>query len=998
MSTQKKQSRRFFAGIVLTALVVSSCGTQEDSRTRNLLDSQGYEVPSAHAYESIYSNPSGSNYRMAGAQQSAYATLGPHATYGKAGASAASRPSPIYEYEVPTKGGGTKKVAGKPTGAMKASFTSMFSLGSMGGAFAASLAISGIGMGLAALGAPSWLTALFGMGGNEEVMAALRAIQETLKQMNEKLDYIMKSVDAINANVSDLQGAISALSASVCKSELAAQETSFNQTIDIVQSNWNSLFVGNKYKNQQTSQFTSEQRAFYESIHKALAGEQMQNSLAIIEGTLMGRMGKPGLISQIQKCTLTENRFLTTRHTNQWNALVSSYILLQAQAMQLLTWDEMYTSSIATPVKEPSATVINNLNAQFQAAAQREGFLVSMQIPEGQMLDTVTNKMWKMGPDGSKNVALIDALKGCIAETDANNYAPLVSWEGTRTVELNKCVASKTEADKPTGDPLDLDPSSRLDNRKVDAFDWRIPSAYELVNPVDIRKDPIYKAGGQPGTIGILDGGNNVTNTPFGDWTAKICGPNRNINCPTPSDYIVALGGAQWLSQNDRETIAPIGIVWTNSTFGETGETNTRIGYDNAHAQFNNNTLPNSDLAKGWHGFSTDQMIYVNPAGPTATTPLCGVLQPFTYCKNHTPLAPISSDQAQNKRFCSRITTKILRGDGKETFTMPFFSEVNVVNFGAPATTSGVAKFRIGFSSSFPLPANYRLSQPGEVAQYFANRRGVNNTSFACATELFSRKYIEPVFTRLPQTASALWVRNLLNDEVYYSITSESAGTKNISSFLPAVEPPTVTLMAQNGRVNVSSRSPSASYDLMCLVDPTTPPLTPADIVVNGTPCPSTDLVLGVGAHQVFAVASRNISVNQQAQTLFSSMKVIDFVVPEKVSAAPAQNGSSTSTEVVRDLSLPAANEAPASSIFTSPQQSAKVSSYSLAMLAKRAKLKIQPGSKLKAVVAAKSKNVCQASSAAVVGLAVGKCTVTITATSPAGAKKSKSLTISVKQ
>ncbi len=997
MGTQKKQSRRFFAAIVLTALVASSCGTQEDSRTRNLLDSQGYEVPSAHAYESIYSNPSSGNYRMAGAQESAYATLGPHSTYGKAGSSAASRPSPVYEYEVPAKGGGTTKVAGKPTGAMKASFTSMFSLGSMGGAFAASLAISGIGMGLAALGAPSWLTALFGMGGNEEVMAALRAIQETLKQMNEKLDYIMKSVDAINANVSDLQGAISALSASVCKSELAAQETSFNQAIDIVQSNWNSLFVANKYKNLQTVQFTSEQRAFYESVHKALAGEQMQNSLAIIEGTLMGRMGKPGLISQIQKCTLTENRFLTTRHTNQWNALVSSYILLQAQAMQLLTWDEMYTSSIATPVKEPSATVINNLNAQFQAAAQREGFLVSMQIPEGQMLDTVTNKMWKMGPDGSKNVALIDALKGCIAETDANNYAPLVSWDGTRTVELNKCVASKTEADKPTGDPLDLDPSSRLDNRKVDAFDWRIPSAYELVNPVDERKDPIYKAGGQPGTLGILDAGNNVTNTPFGSWSAKICGPNRNINCPTPSDYIVALGGAQWLSQNDNETIAPIGIVWTNSTLGETGETNTRSGYDNAHVQFNDTTLANSELAKGWNGVSINQVAYVNPDGPTARNPLCGKFIDIS-CSGATALPLISNDNTKNLNFCSRVTTKILRDDAKETFTMPYFSEVNVVNFGAPATTSGLAKFKTAHSTTFPLPANYRLSQPGEVAQYFTNRRGVNNTSFACAKALGTIKFFEPVFTQLPQTASALWVRNLLNDEVYYSITSESSSTKNISSFLPAVEPPTVTLMAQNGRVNVSSRSPSANYDLMCLVDPTTLPLTPADIVVNGTPCPSTDLVLGAGAHQVFAVASRNISVNQQAQTLFSSMKVIDFMVPEKVSAPPVQNGSSASTEVVRDLSLSAANEAPASGVFTSPQQSAKVASYSLAMLAKRAKLKIQPGSKLKATVAAKSKKVCQASSTAVAGLAVGKCTLTITATSSAGSSKSKLLTISVKQ
>ena len=914
-----------------------------------------------------------------------------------------SRPSPIYEYEVPAKGGGTSKVSGKPTGAVKTSFSSVFSLGGMGGAFAASLAISGIGMGLAAMGAPSWLTALFGMGGNEEVMAALRAIQETLKQMNEKLDYIMKSVDSINANVSDMQGAISALSASVCKTELAAQETSFNGAISIVKSNWESLFVVNKFKNQQTAQFTSEQRAFYENIHKALAGEQMQNSIAIIEGTLMGRMGKPGLISQIQKCTLAENRFLTTRHTNQWNALVSSYILLQAQAMQLLIWDEMYIASVATPVKEPSATVINNINAQFQAAAQRESFLVSMQIPEGQMLDTVTNKMWKIGPDGSKNIALIDALKGCIAETDANNYAPLISWDGTRTVELNKCVASKTEADKPTGDPLDLDPSSRLDNRKVDSFDWRIPSAYELVNPVDVRMDPIYKAGGQPGTIGILDAGNNASTTSFGSWTAKICGPNRNTNCPTPSDYILALGGAQWLSQNDKETIAPIGIVWSNSTVGETGETNTRSAYTNSHSQFNDTTLVNSESAKGWSGGTGKlQVVAVNPNGPTARVPLCSTLydmQLFNYCPKSSPALPVISDDAtRNQQFCMRVTTKILKGDGREKYNLPYFSEMNVVNFGAPATTSGVAKFQIGASSTFPLPANYRLSQPGEVAQYFANRRGVNNTSFACALRIFNDVTFESTFTQLPQTASALWVRNLLNDEVYYSITSESSSTKNISSFLPAVEPPTVTLMAQNGRVNVSSRSPSANYDITCLVDPTTPPLTPADIVVNGAPCPSSDLVLSAGPHQVFAVASRSISANKQAQTLFSAMKVIDFVVPEKVSAAPVQNGSSAPVEVLRDLSLSAANEAPASSVFTSPQQSAKVASYSLAMLAKRAKLKVQSGSKLKATVTAKSKKICQASSDGVVGLAVGKCTMTVTATSPSGAKKSKSLTISVKQ
>jgi phage tail sheath gpL-like len=92
-----------------------------------------------------------------------------------------------------------------------------------------------------------------------------------------------------------------------------------------------------------------------------------------------------------------------------------------------------------------------------------------------------------------------------------------------------------------------------------------------------------------------------------------------------------------------------------------------------------------------------------------------------------------------------------------------------------------------------------------------------------------------------------------------------------------------------------------------------------------------------------------------------------------------------------------AANEAPASSVFTSPQQVAKVASYSLAMLAKRAKLKVQAGSKLKATVAAKSKKICRASSDGVVGLAVGKCSMTITATSRSGAKKSKSLTISVK-
>ncbi|MEY5153021.1 MAG: hypothetical protein RLZZ551_1570, partial [Actinomycetota bacterium] len=441
-----------------------------------------------------------------------------------------------------------------------------------------------------------------------------------------------------------------------------------------------------------------------------------------------------------------------------------------------------------------------------------------------------------------------------------------------------------------------------------------------------------------------------------------------------------------------------LGIVWTNSTLGETGETNSRSAYSNGHSQFNDTTLANSDIAMGWNGGGTDQVAYINPEGPTARYPICGTLLTLSRCSRHTALPLFSSNPTKNIHFCSRVTTKILKGDAKETFSLPYFSEVNVVNFGAPATTSGLAKFKTAASTTFPLPANYRLSQPGEVAQYFANRRGVNNTSFACARTILSINYIEPTFTQLPQTASALWVRNLLNDEVYYSITSESSSTKNISSFLPAIEPPTVTLMAQNGRVNVSSRSPSANYDIVCLVDPATPPLTPADIVVNGAPCPTSDLVLGAGPHQVFAVASRSISVNQQAETLFSSMKVIDFVVPEKVSAAPVQNGASAPAEVIRDLSVSAAKEVPASSVFTSPQQVAKVASYGLAMLAKRAKLKVQPGSKLKATVAAKSKKICQASSDGVVGLAVGKCTMTVTATSPSGAKKSKSLTISVKQ
>lgn len=1071
----RKTKTVLVVAVASALFATTSCGPSEDASTRdrNAFGDAIYENPyDNYSVDQAVSRPANRGYSTPITDgkwdPTRYAT-GPTRAQMSTPRTGVLSPPPVPDR--PSIGRFSNKAA--PSRALTSSAGKSLSMGSLGkvlgglgnGAamMGASLAVAGIGMALSALGAPPFLTALF--GGDDGTAAALAAIQQTLREIQTQLNEAIEKIDGVSAQISDLSTAVSELSKNQCSSFSSQRLDGFLTTFRATEEKWRSVWVNQNAALASSavsgSEFTPAQRATLDRLHTSLQGIDAEVLIPSVAEFFVGSTAfdavadtRSGFLSQIQQCTLANKRFLTNMDTAKWEALGIVVAQYAAHVADLAVWDEMYQLATSDYATEVAVDRINYINALLRQATSIIGFHTSMQIPDGQMLDTVTNKMWRIAPDASSTadptkppaqVALIDALKGCIPDTEVlTNYAPQPSWDGFATVDLPKCVASSDEANKATGFPLDLSPYSAKPTRRVpNAGQWRIPIGAELT-----RNESNFAAGAKDVTPGLLDAGVNNGGGSFDPWMKAKCGPTKSVVCAVPSDYLTTYGADA--------TYSNLSVVWTNTALAEVGQagkslnccdelkpwTTTGPVHGGAYAAFNYNGAFKLENGK-MYGFCEDgdPMNYEYSTVEKKYQTYCNldpgwakILQ-ISY-KHPTPQLPrlwSASSEWWNivnmDHFCFRVTNKITKsGHDRSEWNTPYYAEVGVLNFGDETSTTKAMITYDGKPLDVATPSSYMPIKPGKVAGYFANRSGASSAVVACAHGWYETTRVD-----LPETAQVIWVRDLLPDEIYYSIPGSSGPTPrgDMRAKQAELEPPAVSIMslAGHGAITTLQARSSNSSDVVvkCMINAETVPVEPKEVAERGTDCPSRSFILNEGIYDVDAVAIRYTPrlVNGVRQSIpvisqIESARLFSFdpvkILAEKNKPAspvttPPSTTSTTSTTAPTETKLDSQLVSAASNIVSPPTSAVpqaeaspianqlsteKLGAVDAATILRRVKAKLKSGDRINITVDRKSRRTCQYITPNLLPLRSGKCKIKVTIMTRRGSQTVKSTSFDV--
>ena len=1054
---RKLGAMRFKQFLVLTiaiSLLSSSCGNDADSRRiRNATAGDGYEIPRVHEYE--YDSPTlraasrewAGGYQTPGTNQlsptenlsvgraraaNIYEEIGPLAEP-RRGRSISS-PPPVYERprvgSTPTARTGTRVPQTRAGASMKTGNLGSLigGLGNLGASMANNLAVAGIGMALDALGAPPFLMSMFGFGGGDDsnstaILEALGQITAMLQEVNQKLDKIDNKLEAMQVSITDLNSSIQLLAASTCDESVTQTTRDVADITDPIEAAWSAVFRDNQLKagDMTSNTYSRTQLEYMDANQSEINRLNPITLIPRIETLVLGGNGiasststQAGLLSQVQKCTLARKRFLTNDDTANWQAMVVLMMSSQARAAELATWNEMYTAMKAK--RSPNLTTLNLINLSLRHSMSNMGFHVSMQIPDGQFLDTVTNKMWRMAPSGTRNVGLQQALTECLPDEDAYiNYAPVPSWNGTNTVNLDLCPVSRGQAlqtdssGKPNGFPLDLAGGDNGTRGSNSAQQWRIPTIGEMQSTDNSR----FAATTNDNTPGLLDAGTNKSGNTFTAWSASNCGLQRNQRCGTPADYLRTYGYSQATSD--------LGIVWTNSTAAAVGLAGT-----NSNALQDSWNIYNTEwkpVGDGTYGFcmNDEQM------GGLKGKVLCRFGDLLEYCpnilewryldvcepsaaQNHV-IQPIPSPSGVNGTYLNRLNfcMRMIKSDG--AYFNPYIAEVMVMNFGQRGTTASSTKAPVGGADNHQNveimePSDYRAINPGAYTSYFASRE-LTDAGIACRRE---HRYGRAV-AQLPQTAQAMWVRNLQPNEAYYSITGTNGptGIPELRSLQQSLQPASVSILSMNGQAVIHSRAPQGfvgQYTVKCIIDPKNDPFDAQEVITWGSDCPVLSLAsFADGPYRIYAATA----LRRNGIDIISNLEIADIAISSlfarslnNLPSSSTSTSTSTSTSLapaLTELTLRASStdsKVAGTDLYNIPVTSASSGTIDIAALVKRTKLNAARNSRISVSVAKASRFICRFESPQLIGLRTGTCKVTITVTPKKGQKKSRLLAVPV--
>lgn len=1042
--------KQFLVLTIAISVLSSSCGSNADSRlTRNATAGDGYEIPRVHEYE--YDSPTlraASREWAAGYQTPGNSRLSPaeNLSVGRARAAniyeeigplaeprrgrSVSSPPPVYERprrgSTPTARTGTRVPQTRAGASMKTGNLGSLigGLGNLGGAMAGMIAVAGIGMALSALGAPPFLTSLFGGGGDSNsaaILEALGQITAMLQEVNQKLDKIDNKLEAMQVSITDLNSSIQLLAASTCDESVTQTTRDVADITDPIEAAWSAVFRDNQLRvgDMTSNTYSRTQLEYMDANQSEINRLNPITLIPRIETLVLGGNAiasstgtQAGLLSQVQKCTLARKRFLTNDDTANWQAMVVLMMSSQARAAELATWNEMYTAMKAK--RSPNLTTLNLINLSLRHSMSNMGFHVSMQIPDGQFLDTVTNKMWRMAPSGTRNVGLQQALTECLPDEDAYiNYAPVPSWNGTNTVNLDLCPVSRGQAlqtdssGKPNGFPLDLAGGDNGTRGSNSPQQWRIPTIGEMQSTGNSR----FAATTNDNTPGLLDAGTNKSGNTFTAWSASNCGLQRNQRCRTPADYLRTYGYSQATSD--------LGIVWTNSTAAAVGlaGTNSNALQDSWNI-YNTKWKPAGD---GTYGFCNNDQ----PMGGWNGKVLCRDGDGWFFCPrlfeswgtrcvpaatdNHV-IQPIPSPTGVNGTYQTRFNFCGRMINSGEAYFNPYVAEVMVMNFGQRGTTASSTKAPVGGADNHQNveimePSDYRAINPGAHTSYFASRE-LTDAGIACRWGSYGK-----AVAQLPQTAQAMWVRNLQPNEAYYSITGTNGptGIPELRSLQQSLQPASVSILSMNGQAVIHSRAPQGfvgQYTVKCIINPKNDPIDAQEVITWGSDCPVLSFEsFADGPYRIYAATA----LRRNGIDIISNLEIADIAISRlfarslnnlpSSSTSPSTSTSTSLAPAVTELTLRASStdsKVADTDLYNIPVTSASSGTIDIAALVKRTKLKAARNSRISVSVAKASKSICRFETPQLIGLRTGTCKVTITITPKKGKKKSRLLAVPV--
>jgi hypothetical protein len=510
-------------------------------------------------------------------------------------------------------------------------------------------------------------------------------------------------------------------------------------------------------------------------------------------------------------------------------------------------------------------------------------------------------------------------------------------------------------------------------------------------------------------TPGLLDAGTNKSGNTFTAWSASNCGLQRIQRCGTPADYLRTYGYSQATSD--------LGIVWTNSTAAAVGLAGTnRNALQDSWNIYNTEWKPVGD---GTYGFCNND----EQMGGWNGKVLCRDGDGWFFCPrlfeswgtrcvpaatdNHV-IQPIPSPTGVNGTYQTRFNFCGRMINSGEAYFNPYVAEVMVMNFGQRGTTASSTKAPVGGADNHQNveimePSDYRAINPGAHTSYFASRE-LTDAGIACRWGTYGK-----AVAQLPQTAQAMWVRNLQPNEAYYSITGTNGptGIPELRSLQQSLQPASVSILSMNGQAVIHSRAPQGfvgQYTVKCIINPKNDPIDAQEVITWGSDCPVLSFEsFADGPYRIYAATA----LRRNGIDIISNLEIADIAISRlfarSLNNLPSSSTSpSTSTSLapaVTELTLRASStdsKVAGTDLYNIPVTSASSGTIDIAALVKRTKLKAARNSRISVSVAKASKFICRFETPQLIGLRTGTCKVTITITPKKGKKKSRLLAVPV--
>ncbi len=431
-----------------------------------------------------------------------------------------------------------------------------------GTGFVSGVASGLLGRGLALIppipGIPPQIADLLGLQGGEDknaaVLAAIAAIEAHLVQIDIKLVQISQQIETVQGGINDLIGLVNFV---IKQQKCQAADAKYAQLLPltiVIEETWERLYgtstnpglikaimdqmktdVNNNVNNPEFT-FTAAQMNGLDE-EKDLIRDQIKFAVQTLGAVLLSSPNSPGLIVWAQDCA--KNRFMSSYDSSLNSAIVQGFQILLEKAATLQVWAKAYNNQYL------SAKDLNFIVSKYDTIYRKLDMMDAMQIPRGQVLDTLTNKMWTRGED---NIRLVQAMNGC----------PHASVDNTRRTMSGLGIVVR--------EPLSCYTSTAIDTPMTDRTQWRLPAIYELSQPDIASQKVLWKGlGGFPSAGDAL----------FSSWNGKTCGSTGLGECATPAAYLQANGAGQLLSSTTLNEVRATarqaarsanGLVWSSTS------------------------------------------------------------------------------------------------------------------------------------------------------------------------------------------------------------------------------------------------------------------------------------------------------------------------------------------------------------------------------------------------------------------------------------------------